>query len=81
MRNKREHVWRFTRPFKCQTCGKGFGREKTRAIHSQDRKTKCSPAASTYEGSCDYRRDRRIEAAKSTQDIIKIFEDCDSEKG
>lgn len=76
---RREHVWRFIKPFKCPTCGEGFGREKTKAIHCQQRKTPCVLTSSDYEGSPDYRRDKRIETAKSTLEMIKIFEDY--EKG
>lgn len=78
---RREHVWRFIKPFKCPNCGEGFGREKTKAIHCLQRKTPCiaTSTPSEYEGSPNHRRDQRIETAKSTHEMIKIFEDY--EKG
>lgn len=75
----REHVWRWLKPFKCANCGEGFGREKTRAIHCEQRKTKCKTAVSTYEKSAEFRRDQQIETAKSTQEMIRIFDEYEKE--
>ncbi|RPB02267.1 hypothetical protein L873DRAFT_1826699 [Choiromyces venosus 120613-1] len=79
-RKLKEHVWRWLKPFKCPTCGEGFGREKTRAIHCDQRKTKCKKMPSTYEGSAEQRRDQKIESAKSTKEMIEIFEEYEREK-
>ncbi|KAG0633955.1 hypothetical protein HOY80DRAFT_562413 [Tuber brumale] len=79
-RKLKEHVWRWLKPFKCPTCGEGFGREKTRAIHCEQRKTKCKRMPSTYEGSAEQRRDQKIESAKSTKEMIEIFEEYEQEK-
>ncbi|CAZ85620.1 unnamed protein product [Tuber melanosporum] len=79
-RKLKEHVWRWLKPFKCPTCGEGFGREKTRAIHCDQRKTKCKWMPSTYEGSAEQRRDLKIESAKSTKEMIEIFEEYEQEK-
>ncbi|CUS12149.1 unnamed protein product [Tuber aestivum] len=79
-RKLKEHVWRWLKPFKCPTCGEGFGREKTRAIHCDQRKTKCKSMPSTYEGSAEQRRDQKIESAKSTREMIEIFEEYEREK-
>jgi hypothetical protein len=76
----REHVWRWLKPFKCPNCGEGFGREKTRAIHCDQRKTKCKKNESTYEGSAERRRDQKIEVAKTTKEMIDIFEEYEKEK-
>lgn len=73
----REHIWRFTKPFKCPTCGEGFGREKTKAIHCDQRKVKCTEQDTDYEGSAEQQRDRQIERAKNTQEILEIFDEYD----
>ncbi|KAH8155079.1 uncharacterized protein LAJ45_00088 [Morchella importuna] len=78
-RKLKEHVWRWLKPFKCINCGEGFGREKTRAIHCEQRKTKCKTAVSTYEQSAEFRRDQQIETAKSTQEMIRIFDEYEKE--
>lgn len=74
-RKLKEHVWRWLKPFKCANCGEGFGREKTRAIHCEQRKTKCKKAVSTYEHSAEWHRDLQIESAKSTDEMIRIFDE------
>ncbi|KAL7275237.1 hypothetical protein RUND412_001825 [Rhizina undulata] len=74
-RKLKEHVWKTTRPFRCPTCGEGFGREKTKAIHCEQKKVKCKPKNSSYEGSAEQRRDQKIEAAKSTQEVQSILEE------
>ncbi|KAI5819302.1 hypothetical protein BZA77DRAFT_168041 [Pyronema omphalodes] len=75
-RKLKEHIWRFTKPFKCPTCLEGFGREKTKAIHCDQRKVKCVPAEQNqYEGSHEQRRDRSIDRAKNTPEIIQIFQE------
>lgn len=73
-RKLKEHVWRFTRPFHCPRCGEGFGRDKTRAIHLE-KKNPCQPRPATeqYEGSREHLRDKKIETAKSTQEIINVL--------
>lgn len=91
----REHIWRFTKPFKCPTCAEGcvspillggprvlthqrFGREKTKAIHCDQRKVKCAPTErNEYTGSAEQNRDRAIERAKNTQEILQIFKQYD----
>ncbi|KAI5850471.1 hypothetical protein DFP73DRAFT_591341 [Morchella snyderi] len=78
-RKLKEHVWRWLKPFKCANCGEGFGREKTKAIHCEQRKTKCKTAVSTYEQSAEFRRDQQIESAKSTQEMIRIFDEYEKE--
>jgi len=35
---------------------------------------------STYEGSAEQRRDQKIESAKSTKEMIEIFEEYEREK-
>lgn len=78
-RKLKEHIWKFTKPFKCPTCGEGFGREKTKEIHLNERKVKCREAKSTYEGSPELRRDQAIERAKNTKEMIEAFEQYKSE--
>lgn len=78
----REHIWRFTKPFKCHTCGEGFGREKTKAIHCDQRKVKCAPTAAIfeYEGSIEQQRDRGVERARNTTEILGHFAEYDRQK-
>ncbi|KAI5857701.1 hypothetical protein BZA05DRAFT_456284 [Tricharina praecox] len=77
-RKLKEHIWRFTKPFKCPTCNEGFGREKTKAIHCQQRKVKCVPSErDEYDNSYEQHRDRQIDRAKNTPEIIGIFEEYD----
>lgn len=84
----REHVWQTTRPYRCNICLFGFGRDKTRAIHVKERKKGCKrppPGSSllkeAYEHSPEAMRDRRIDAARSTEEIMQILDDYDREKG
>ena len=81
-RKLKEHVWRFTRPFHCPRCGEGFGRDKTRAIHLE-KKNPCQsrPATEQYEGSREQLRDKKIETAKSTQEIINTLREYEWESG
>ena len=77
----REHIWRFTKPFKCPNCFEGFGREKTKAIHCDQRKVKCvASARNEYDGSPEQSRDRQIDRAKNTPQILKIFEAYEYER-
>lgn len=79
--SRREHVWRFTKPFKCPTCGEGFGREKTKAIHCEQRKVKCTHNMNNnYEGSYEQQRDRDIEAARNTSEMLDIFAKYEQQK-
>ncbi|KAI5793939.1 hypothetical protein FPQ18DRAFT_161868 [Pyronema domesticum] len=81
-RKLKEHIWRFTKPFKCPTCFEGFGREKTKAIHCDQRKVKCVPAEQNhYDGSHEQHRDRSIDRAKNTPEIIQIFEEYEDAVG
>jgi len=53
---------------------KGFGREKTKAIHCEQRKVKCAQSErNDYENSFEQQRDRQIDRAKNTPEIIGIF--------
>jgi hypothetical protein len=81
-------VWQTTRPYRCNICLFGFGRDKTRAIHVKERKKGCKappPGSSllreVYENSPEALRDRRIDAARSTEEIVQILDDYDREKG
>ncbi|KAF8246045.1 hypothetical protein K440DRAFT_376764 [Wilcoxina mikolae CBS 423.85] len=77
-RKLKEHIWRFTKPFKCPNCFEGFGRDKTKAIHCDQRKVKCVTAETNdYEGSAEQQRDKAIERAKNTPEILLIFEQYD----
>jgi len=87
-RKLKEHVWQSTRPYKCSTCLFGFGRDKTRAIHVKERKKGCKPPPpgsallrESYENSPEHIRDQRIEAARTTAEIVEILNDYDKQKG
>ncbi|RPA84660.1 hypothetical protein BJ508DRAFT_323226 [Ascobolus immersus RN42] len=87
-RKLKEHVWQTTRPYRCNICLFGFGRDKTRAIHVKERKKGCKPPPpgsallrEAYEHSPEAMRDRRIDAARSTEEIVQILDDYDREKG
>lgn len=87
-RKLKEHVWQTTRPYKCSTCLFGFGRDKTRAIHVKERKKGCKPPPpgsallrESYDNSPEHIRDQRIEAARSSEEIVEILNDFDKAKG
>jgi len=87
-RKLKEHIWRYTRPFRCEKCGEGFGRDKTRQIHGE-KKVPCKPrpateydeGSGTYEGSREQLRDQKIETAKSTFEIINILREYEQGSG
>ncbi|KAF8455725.1 hypothetical protein BGX38DRAFT_1140358 [Terfezia claveryi] len=87
-RKLKEHIWRYTRPFRCDKCGEGFGRDKTRQIHGE-KKVPCKPrpateydeGSGTYEGSREQLRDQKIETAKSTFEIINILREYEQGSG
>lgn len=87
-RKLKEHIWRYTRPFRCEKCGEGFGRDKTRQIHGE-KKVPCKPRPATeydegsitYEGSREQLRDQKIETAKSTFEIINILREYEQGSG
>lgn len=87
-RKLKEHIWRYTRPFRCGKCGEGFGRDKTRQIHGE-KKVPCKPrpateydeGSGTYEGSREQLRDQKIETAKSTLEIINILREYEQGSG
>jgi len=60
------------------TFSQGFGREKTKAIHCQQRKVKCVPSErNDYENSYAQHRDQQIDRAKNTPEIIGILDEYD----
>ncbi|TGZ80046.1 hypothetical protein EX30DRAFT_396619 [Ascodesmis nigricans] len=80
-RKLKEHIWRFTKPFKCYCCLEGFGREKTKAIHCNERKVKCVPVSiNRYTGSLEQQRDEKINQARNTAEMINIFREYESRK-
>ncbi|KAI5808210.1 hypothetical protein DFH27DRAFT_300284 [Peziza echinospora] len=83
-RKLKEHIWQYTKPFRCKNCGEGYGRDKTRAIHIENRKIPCKPrpvsewddkGSGRYEGSREEERDNKIQAAKTTDEIVKILQE------
>ncbi|KAF8467828.1 hypothetical protein BDZ91DRAFT_793489 [Kalaharituber pfeilii] len=87
-RKLKEHIWRYTKPFRCPTCSEGYGRQKTRDIHLA-KKNPCRPRPATeydegtqeYEGSREQLRDRKIETAKSTSEIVNILREYERATG
>jgi hypothetical protein len=50
-------------------------------IHRDQRKVKCAPLGSNYEGSSEERRDKKILTARNTPEILEILDEYDRERG